>query len=76
MDAEFAALKSTVKDKETADALQKQYEANKKIAQSMQIEEVTEIKNDETAVVEEENDDDAPDLEELDVDEIEKSKEE
>jgi len=77
LDSEFAALKSTVKDKATADALQAQYDANKKIiGAGMQIEEVTEIKNDEATKVEEVNDDEAPDLEEVTIEELEKSKEE
>lgn len=42
----------------------------------MQIEEVTEIKNDEATKVEEVNDDEAPDLEEVTIEELEKSKEE
>lgn len=44
MDKEFASFKKTVTNEDAADALQKEYDSNKQKA-SMQIEEVTEIKN-------------------------------
>ena len=85
MDREFASFKTTVKDKDAADALQKEFDSNKGKV-NMQIEEVTEIKNQDEATVEEVDDDvkdlaedddeEAPDLEEVNLEELEKSKEE
>lgn len=75
MAAEFASLKSTIKDKSVADALQKEYDGTKGIS-GMQIEEVNKISGEEkSATIEEidddkkdlEDDDEAPDLEEVDL---------
>lgn len=71
MDNEFKGFKSTVKDKATADQLQKEYDQNKlnheKNKGGMQIEEVTEV-------IGEVQDEEAPDLEEVDLNDLERTK--